>query len=402
MKIIRFLALALAGAAPSGVRADVVPASLFQDHAVLQQGRSIPVWGTAEDNERITVTMGGERATTVAQKGRWRVDLGALPAGGPYELFIEGNNRVVLKDVLVGEVWLCSGQSNMERQLGLREGQKPIRNWESEVAGADFPQIRHFGAAQTLSLTPAGSVDGKWVVCTPETAHDFTAVGFFFGRALHLARGVPIGLIHSSWGGTPAEAWTSSQALEQLPEMQQSVDLLKLIAADPAAGERTYKHRLDAWFAANDAGSDPVRPWSAGLADTTTWKTMSQPGLWEAAGLPGLDGVVWLHREFELPPDWANTSAELHLGAIDDVDTTWTRRGLTASRLAAPTGTTKNAFTASGPVCSGAAGTRSPSAWWIREAGEGCQATPRSCVWRVGRERTRSLALQESGGTAFP
>ncbi len=313
----------LASLAASPVVADVVPAPLFQDHAVLQLGTPIPVWGTADEGERVTVTFNGKTAETVAKGGRWTVNLPPATAGGPYELTLEGKNRIVLRDILVGEVWLCGGQSNMERQLGLREGQKPIRNWESEVAGANFPHLRHFGAAQTLSLTPKSAVGGGWTVATPETAHDFTAVGFFFGRALHQARGVPVGLIHSSWGGTPAEAWMSSEGLDRVPEMAESVSLLRQLAADPAAAEATYASRINAWFLANDPGSAPAQPWSATELDVASWSTMAVPGLWESAGLPDVDALVWFRRDFDVPPSWVDSPIDLHLGKIDDADTTW-------------------------------------------------------------------------------
>lgn len=303
--------------------AKVTPASLFCDHAVLQQGMAIPVWGTADENERVTVTIADQTASAVAHDGRWMVRLPELSAGGPYTLTIQGTNRIVLNDVLVGEVWICGGQSNMERQLGLREGQKPIRQWLAEAATADFPQIRHFGVAQILSLTPKDSVEGHWAVCTPQTAPDFTAVGFFFGRALHLARRVPIGLIHSSWGGTPAEAWTSRAGLGQFPELADSVAQLDKFARNPAAAQADYERDLTHWFGENDPGSKPDAPWSAEAFDSQAWPTMRLPVQWENAGLPDFDGVVWFRREVEVPAAWCGRDVELHLGAIDDIDTTW-------------------------------------------------------------------------------
>src|SRR5687768_12851224 len=135
------LLIALLASASLG-RADVAPASLFCDHAVLQQGAPIPVWGTADDGEKVTVTLAGQTASTVARDGKWSVRLAPLPAGGPHVLTVIGRNRVEITDVLIGEVWVCGGQSNMERQLGLREGQQPIKDWQAEAASADFPQIR--------------------------------------------------------------------------------------------------------------------------------------------------------------------------------------------------------------------------------------------------------------------
>jgi sialate O-acetylesterase len=304
-------------------RANVTPAALFCDHAVLQQGAPIPVWGTADEGEKVTVEIAGQKATTVANRGRWQVRIPALTAGGPYTLTIRGNNRVVLNDVLIGEVWVCSGQSNMERQLGLREGQKPIIHWEQEAASANFPEIRHFGVAQKYSLTPVADVQGRWAVCTPETAPDFTAVGFFFGRALYQARKVPIGLIHSSWGGTPAEAWTSADALARRPDFAADIALLRKATTNTVALETAYEQELARWYAANDAGSSNAAPWSAEQFDVVAWQTMVLPTLWEKAGLPDFDGVVWFRREVEVPADWVGKPVALHLGAVDDGDTTW-------------------------------------------------------------------------------
>ncbi|HEY0943700.1 MAG TPA: sialate O-acetylesterase, partial [Opitutaceae bacterium] len=322
MPPVRSLILGLLAGA-SLARADVVPASLFCDHAVLQQGMPIPVWGTADDGEKVTVALAGETVSTVARGGKWSVRLAPLSAGGPHVLTITGKNRVEISDVLIGEVWVCSGQSNMERQLGLREGQQPIKDWRAEAAAADFPQIRHFGVAQHLASEPQTRADGQWLVCTPQTAPEFTAVGFFFGRALHLARGTPVGLIHSSWGGTPAEAWTSRVGLSRIPEFADSVARLKKFAKAPAAARAAYERDLAQWFAANDPGSRAAAPWSAEAFDAGAWPVMRLPVFWEKAGLPDFDGIVWFRREIDIPAAWVGHDVELHLGAIDDVDSTW-------------------------------------------------------------------------------
>lgn len=319
---LRSLALVLLATAPL-VRADVVPASLFCDHAVLQQGGPIPVWGTADEGEKVTVTLAGQTVSTVARDGKWSVRLASLVAGGPHVLTITGKNRVEISDVLIGEVWLCSGQSNMERQLGLREGQQPIVNWQAEAAAADFPSIRHFGVAQHLALAPQTRVAGQWIVCTPQTAPEFTAVGFFFGRALHLARGTPVGLIHSSWGGTPAEAWTSREGLMQIPELTDELGRLDKFRQDPVAARADYEQSLARWFTTNDPGSGSSQPWSDEAFDARAWPVMRLPVLWERAGLTDFDGVIWFRREVELPAAWSDRDIELHLGAIDDLDTTW-------------------------------------------------------------------------------
>ena len=160
------------------------------------------------------------------------------PNATPQTLTVAGDTTSAITNVLVGEVWVASGQSNMERQLGLRGGQKPIADWECEVAAANYPQIRQFYVPQTKSSTPQATVKCNWTVCSPETVKDFTAVGYFFARDLFIARHVPIGIIHSSWGGTPAEARTSEAALQKLPDFAESLAQLKKLAADPELARR--------------------------------------------------------------------------------------------------------------------------------------------------------------------
>ncbi|HVZ85896.1 MAG TPA: sialate O-acetylesterase [Polyangia bacterium] len=317
--------LALAGASLAGAaQAAVTPNPLFVDHAVLQQGMKVPVWGTADPGEAITVEIAGQRVTaTAGADGKWLARLAPLKAGGPFMLTITGKNKVALSDILVGEVWLAGGQSNMERQLGPRVGQQPIENWEKEAAAAHHPQIRQFAVAQEKSLTPVSTVSGQWTVCTPETVKDFTAVGYFFGRDLQAARHVPIGIIHSSWGGTPAEAWTSEAGLSTLPDFADAREQLKLLIADPEGARRHYAAKLESWFAAHDAGSAPGRIWKDPALGAAAWKTMALPTLWENAGEPDLNGVVWFRKTFDLPAGAPSAAAELQLGMVDDIDTTW-------------------------------------------------------------------------------
>jgi len=187
--------------------------SLFSDNVVLQQNQRLPVWGTGRDGEKVSVTLGGRTATATVSGGVWRVQLDALSAGGPLTLTVTGDNTLTVTNVLVGEVWVCSGQSNMERQLGPRSGQKPIENWQQEVQAAEHPQIRMYFVPVSKSATPRADAHGKWVVCTPETARNFSAVGYFFAQALQGHLHVPIGMIFTSLGGTAVELWTSPEAL---------------------------------------------------------------------------------------------------------------------------------------------------------------------------------------------
>jgi sialate O-acetylesterase len=325
MKMLRSLFLVLAlPVAVLHTHANVIPNPLFADNAVLQQKMKVPVWGTADPGERVTVEIAGQtESTTAGADGKWMVSLKPMQAGGPFTLTISGKNKINFQNVLIGEVWLCSGQSNMERHLGLQPGQKPILNWEQEVRDATHPEIRQFYVVKKTAFNPESTVSGGWGVCSPETVKDFTAVGYFFGRDLHQTLHVPIGLVHSSWGGTPAEAWTSEAGLKTLPEFDGALADFAGMKADPARAERAYETRLEAWYGANDPGSAATASWNAPDLKTESWKSMTLPTLWESAGEPDLDGVVWFRKTFELPAAFTDAPAELDLGMIDDIDTTW-------------------------------------------------------------------------------
>ena len=198
----------------------VKPNSLFSDNMVLQRGVTVPVWGTAEDGEKVTVEFNGQTVSTVAKDGKWMLKLKPLKAGGPYKMNITGQNNVTIQNILVGEVWVCSGQSNMERQLGLRNGQKPIFNWKEEKAAANYPEIRYFFVAHKASDTAIADAKSKWLVCDTTTVNDLSAVGYFFAKNLYNQIKVPIGLLFSSVGGTPAENWTTRATLEANPELK--------------------------------------------------------------------------------------------------------------------------------------------------------------------------------------
>lgn len=202
------------GCAGSTIAA-VQPHPLFSDHMVLQQGTKVPVWGLAAAGEPITVRFQGQEVTCIAAAdGSWRVELAALKAGGPFELIIKGNNVVKLKDVLVGEVWICSGQSNMEWPL------QASKDAQTALDHCADPGLRLFTVAHAVALEPRSSLKGTWAECQSKSAKGFSAVAYYFGRDLRKARNVPVGLIQSAWGGTPAEAWTSGPFLAMTPELK--------------------------------------------------------------------------------------------------------------------------------------------------------------------------------------
>ena len=190
-------------------RADVTLAPLFQDHAVLQRDQALPVWGHAAPGEHVTVAFQGQAVgCTATADGRWMVYLAAVPASAePAELVVTGKNTLTVKDVLVGEVWLASGQSNMEWPL------KWAASGEREVAAATHPQLRLFTVVHNVADQPAETITGSWQACTPESVPMFSAVAYFFARDLQHKLGVPVGVIGSYWGGTPIESWTSDSTL---------------------------------------------------------------------------------------------------------------------------------------------------------------------------------------------
>jgi sialate O-acetylesterase len=204
---------------PLAIRADVTLAPLFTDHAVLQRDKAVPVWGQAEPGEAVTVTFRDQTVhATTGKDGRWIVYLDPLKPGLPAELGVSGKNMLKLQDIVVGEVWVCSGQSNMEfRVWGPKGDVYRVDNADEEVAAAQFPLIRHFKIERAVAAQPADTAQGAWTVCSPGTVGQFTAVGYFFARDLQQKLGVPIGLINATWGGTAIESWMSEAALKSDP-----------------------------------------------------------------------------------------------------------------------------------------------------------------------------------------
>jgi sialate O-acetylesterase len=197
--------------------------SLFSDNIVLQRDKPLPIWGTGRDGEKITVQLGKDIATTTVSGGNWTLKLKSLPAGGPFTLNVIGDETRTINNVLIGDVWICSGQSNMERQLGPRGGQLPLVNWEQEVASANHPEIRMFFVHRDRTQIPAADAKGKWIVCTPQTANDFSAIGYFFAQTLQADIKVPIGMIFNAVGGTAIDLWISPTALASIPAGEQLI-----------------------------------------------------------------------------------------------------------------------------------------------------------------------------------
>lgn len=297
-------------------------APLFSNHAVLQRERPVPVWGWARPGDKITVSFAGQNKSATAQAdGKWLIKLKAMPVsaeGRPLQVTDASTSEsVTVTDVLVGDVWLCSGQSNMEMGLGLC-------NVTNDIATANLPLLRLLTVPHRIATEPVDDVSCHWLPSSPENVMQgawggFSATAFFFGRELQRELNIPIGLIHSSWGGTIAEAWTSAEGLEPVGDFDDAVKLFR--ASSQVKGEGDYTRVYEKWCADKDPGTE--QGWEKTVNDGVGWKTVEMPKPIEKVGLPDFDGMVWLRHEFEVPAGWAGKDLRLELGAIDDFDTTW-------------------------------------------------------------------------------
>ncbi len=295
---------------------------LFCDHAVLQRNQRVPVWGWAAAGSKVTVTFAGQSQSAVAgADGKWLVRLKPMKASAESRSLTVTNHTThesaTINDVLVGDVWLCSGQSNME--MGVQ-----ICNATNDIAAANYPLIRLLTVPRLISAMPVDSLACQWLPCSPTTITQgvwggFSAAGYFFGRDLYQELNIPIGLIHSSWGGTIAEAWTSRAGLEPLGDFNAAMDRLR----NEANGKEKidFNAEYEKWCQAKDPGTQ--QGWATAAEVNSSWKAVQMPQPFEQAGLPNFDGIVWFHREFDLPADWNGKDLKLDLGPIDDYDTTW-------------------------------------------------------------------------------
>ena len=297
----------------------------FSSHMVLQRQKPVPVWGWADAGEKVTVqlvTMGivkQSKSTKAGKDGKWTITLDASEAGGPYQLVIKGKQTsLTLDDVLFGEVWLCSGQSNMEMLVNR------VVNSEEEKKAAKFPQIRHFKIPHDRSLTPLEDVSGgEWQLASPETVGNFSAVAYFYARELYEKLNVPIGLINSSWGGTQIESWISKDAMQTFDEFKEPLAQMPG-SLDSLSNAR--KQKLDEKIIA-EQGNFPypseVKSWMLPTFDDSNWKTMAVPGYYDLKTFAGHDGLIWFRKEFVLPDSLAGRSLVLNMGGIDDTDRTY-------------------------------------------------------------------------------
>lgn len=312
------------------LQAKVVLPSVFTDNMVLQQKTDITFYGDATKNKQLTVKTGwnGKEYHTEADgQGKWSLKIPTPAAGGPYEITFSDGKKLQLKNVMIGEVWFCSGQSNMEMPVA---GWGKVMNYEQEIAEAAYPAIRLFQVKKNTSLAPLKEVEstlGGWQECSSATVPEFSALAYFYARALWKELNVPIGVIDCTWGGTPAEAWTSHETLRQVMGFREEMDKLERLGFDPNRMEQAYSEERAHWqslFTEKDKGMENGKLcWTAPSLSEEDWQTISLPGYWEGKGLKDFDGIIWFRRSLEIPAEWAGKPLTLRLGMIDDEDITY-------------------------------------------------------------------------------
>jgi len=315
-KYTAFLFLLCSIAATANVKMPLV----FSDGMVLQRNKPIPVWGWADANEKVEIRFNKQTKTIIAdQNGKWSINLNAEKAGGPFELSITGKNTITIKNVLVGEVWICSGQSNMEFQV------YKTMNAEKEIEDSNYPMIRHFGVAQDLSGKPKDDLkSAKWEVSNKENVGNFTAVGYYFAKKLYAEIKVPIGIINTSWGGTNVETWTSREAFQNSEDFKAMIADVQVVDMDEVFEiyKKSVLENVRKVQGFDVSMENEVQFKNPDFNDKN-WPEIKVPSLWENQQLGNMDGIVWMRKTIVLTADQAKKEAVLYLSKIDDEDQTF-------------------------------------------------------------------------------
>lgn len=304
------------------VKAQIKLPGIFGDHMVVQRGWPVPVWGWSSPNEKLVLTFNKQKKEIIADRnGKWRINLDPEPAGGPFELKVQGRNSLIFHDVMVGEVWICSGQSNMEFELN------SARNANNEIMNSGNSEIRHIKIPLTVSSIPKDDIlPTAWEVSSPKTAGHFTAVGYFFAREIEKRLHVPVGLINTTWGGTMVEAWTSHGALENSPEFKSIIHSVTDKDIESGRMERSKKLEQQVrYLQKNINDTVPEADWKNPDYNSQGWPKISIALNWENQhlGLSDLDGIVWYRKEIFLDENAVTKTIMLSLGKIDDNDDTY-------------------------------------------------------------------------------
>jgi sialate O-acetylesterase len=303
------------------VFANVQLPKVFGDNMVLQRDKPIVIWGWADAREKITIKFKDQSKTVTADKnGQWKISLSPEKAGGPFQLVVKGKNTITFNNVLIGEVWVCSGQSNME--WSVRDSDRSVE----EIKAGNYPLIRHIKIPKGVSATPERDIKtGAWSICSPETVADFTAVGYFFARELVKELDVPVGLINTSWGGTHSETWTSREAFENSDEYKDMIRSMPKLNLDSLAkyNKAEMRKRIEKLQGKFEVSSEEIKKWSESNYDDASWPKLNVPGQWEGQEPGNLDGVVWYRKTFDVAASDAGQHAVLELAMIDDLDETY-------------------------------------------------------------------------------
>jgi sialate O-acetylesterase len=297
--------------------AQVMLPSMFCDSMILQRDKPVSIWGTAKPNEKITIQFLNKKYNVRADsEGNWKASFPAQKAGGPHQMTLIATNKIILKEILFGDVWFCSGQSNMVHQMNIHDV-----TYAEDIAKANYPNIRQFLVPTLTNLQgPVMTLPkGTWMPAMGDQVRPFSAVAYFFARKIYEKYGVPIGIINASVGGTPIEAWTSSEGLKDFNDLTKTIErnrdtayingLVKEMAA-----------RQKAFIPPVDKGLTGEKPWYHPEYAPKDWRPINIPGYWEDQGIRNLDGIVWYRKEIDIPAGMSGKAATAWLGRIVDAD----------------------------------------------------------------------------------
>lgn len=291
---------------------------LIKDSMVLQREAKINIWGWASANEKVTITFNKKNYTTrTAADGKWNITLPAIKAGGPYNMVISGKNKITLKDILIGDVWFCSGQSNMVHQMNIHD-----ITYAEDIKTANYPRIRQFlvPVANSLEGPKDNLATGTWKPAVGEDVRPFSAVAYFFAKKIYDTYQIPIGIINASVGGTPVEAWTSEEGLKEFPSLQTIIQKNKDTAYVNGLNRRAFIGNTNRPQQITDKGLAEMPKWFETNYSPKGWHTINIPGYWEDQGIKDLNGVVWYRREIDIPAAMTGKQAKVFLGRIVDAD----------------------------------------------------------------------------------
>lgn len=304
------------------LRSQVRLANIFSDNMVLQAHRPIKIWGYAPVGEKVKVVLDGQLKTIISDKvGKWQLEFPPMDYGKKLSIKVIGNqNEIEIVNILIGDVWLCSGQSNMAMTVNGEGGQ--VYNYKNEESNANYPEIRSFKVIPDLSVKSGVDVNGQWEICSPQTVSDFSAVAYFFAREIHQKTGIPIGIINSSWGGTDIETWISMDSFQILSDRFKAkygnarTEDIEVIIKNNEENKKAFEDVVR-----NDMGVK--EQWYQPAFNSELWELMFQPQEWGNTDLASFDGVVWLRYGFSILDGDANQAGILSLGKVDDNDVTW-------------------------------------------------------------------------------